>query len=390
MNLIDIALYSLKRQKSKKAFLFIAIILGTASVICLYVFVEIQKISIIKQFEEYGANIVITPKSDNLSLTYGGINVGGITANIAELKLSDIEKIWKIQNKKNIRSVSPKLLGAVEIGEENEKTVALMSGVFFSEELKIKNWWDIKGDYPQNSEQVIIGSDVAEKLNLNLNSNISIKDKNFTISGILKPTGGQDDEIIFADYTLVASLMNKNGVVTLTEVSALCSDCPIDEIIAQINSVLPTANIKGLKQIMKQRMDTLSQFEKFALLITIIIIVFCSLLIFISMMGSISDRKQEIGIYRAIGYKKRDISTIILSESLIICAIAGFIGLLGGYIISYIILPVTTGIEWNIIKINFLLITTAQIAVVMIGQIASLYPARKAADIDPVQTLNSL
>ena len=390
MNLIDIAIYSIKRQKTKKVFLFLAIILSTASVISFYVFIEIQKISIVKQFEEYGANIVITPKADNLSLSYGGINVGGLTANMAELKLADIARIWQIPNKKNIRSVSPKLLGAVETISNNNKNMVLMSGVFFTEEIKVKNWWELTGKYPQKNNEIIAGSDAAVKLGLKENTELEIKGKKLKVSGILKPTGGQDDEIIFANYDLTAKLLDKDGAVTLTEVSALCSDCPIDTIIEQITSVLPTANIKGIKQIMKQKMDTISQFEKFALIITGIIITFCTFLIFISMMGSISDRKQEIGVYRAIGFKKGDISTIILTESLIVCAIAGFIGLVSGYLISYLLLPIATEIDWKLIRINFFLITAAQILIIIIGQIASLYPARKAADIDPVMTLNSL
>ena len=117
MKLIDIAVSSLKRQLSKRIFLIISIILGCGTVISLFTFVETQKANIEKQFDEYGANILILPKSDNLSLTYGGVNVSGVTANIQEITLEEVNKIWEIPNKQNIRAVSPKLIAVANFDE---------------------------------------------------------------------------------------------------------------------------------------------------------------------------------------------------------------------------------------------------------------------------------
>ena len=64
MNIIDIASHSLNRQKAKKSFLVIAIVLGCITVVSLYTFVAAQKMKIENQFDEYGANIIVMHTSE--------------------------------------------------------------------------------------------------------------------------------------------------------------------------------------------------------------------------------------------------------------------------------------------------------------------------------------
>ena len=168
MKLIDIALSSLKRQLPKRIFLIISILLGCATVISLFTFVETQKASIEKQFDEYGANILILPKSDNLALTYGGVNVSGVTANMREISLEEVNEIWNIPNKQNIRAVSPKLISVADFHEQQ----VLMIGVMFEAERKIKTWWTVDGRYPQDDDELLIGAEVALKLGLQTDDRI--------------------------------------------------------------------------------------------------------------------------------------------------------------------------------------------------------------------------
>ena len=107
MTLRNIALLGLMRQKGKKLFIILAMALGCATVVSLFTFVDTQKNTIERQFDEYGANIVILPKSDDLGLTYGGVTVSGAVANLEEISLTDVNRVWQIPNRDNIRAVSP-------------------------------------------------------------------------------------------------------------------------------------------------------------------------------------------------------------------------------------------------------------------------------------------
>lgn len=390
MTLKDIALKSLVRQIGKKTFVLVAMALGCAAVIVLFNFISTQRKSLDSQFDEYGANIVILPKSDNLSLSYGGINVSGVITNMEELTLGDLEKIWEIPNKENIRAVSPKILGAVNVHSEETVKNVLLAGVYFHEEMKIKTWWEINGDKPTSTGEVILGSDAADKLGISHGDVIEIGTTSLTATGILAPTGSQDDSIIFTDFDLASTLLDKTGVASLAEVSALCSDCPIDQITAQLSTALPNANIKEIQQVMKQKMQSIGQFERFALSMTVVIVFICASLIFTSMMGSVSERKREIGIFSAVGFKSSHIITIILTEAFSLSIISGVIGTALGFGISRVLLPILLNISKQSLLLDSKLMGSSIPVVVLLGLLSALYPAIKASKIDPVSTMNSL
>ena len=391
MTLKNIAFLGLMRQKGKKLFVVLAMALGCATVASLFTFIDTQKMAVERQLDEYGANIVVLPKSDDLGLTYGGINVSGAVANLEEISLSDVNRIWDIQNKDNIRAVSPKLLGAVEVkGKQDLLSQVLIVGVYFQEELKIKSWWELDGSTPVGPQEVIAGSDVAERLGVELGESILVGGKEFRVSGRLAPTGSQDDTIIFADFDTVSTLLGKPGMVSLAEVSALCTDCPIETIVSQMEGTLPGADIKPVRQMMQQKMQTISQFEKFALTVTMVIVVIGGLLVFLSMMGAVAERKQEIGIFRAVGFTRIHIATVVLSEALILSTVAGLLGSAAGLLVANLALPGLLDVGRELIVIDPVMLTACVTGVVLIGIIATIHPALRASNIDPVIAINSL
>lgn len=390
MNLTDIALASLRRQKGRKSFVLLSMSLGCATVITLFTFVDVQRREVERQFDQYGANIVILPKSDSLGLTYGGINVSGVVANLREIRRTDIDRIWQIPNRDNIRAVSPKLLGAVHADSGTNVSRVLIVGVEFQEELRIKSWWSIQGGVPVDSDGIIIGSDVAEKMAVAPGDVLIVEERELLVAGVLSPTGSQDDDVIFADFDLVSMLTGQADAVTLAEVSALCSDCPIEEITEQLSAVLPDANVKEIRQVMTQRMATVRQFERFTFTVAFVIVAIGAALVFTSMMGSVSERKQEIGVFRAVGFKQSHIITIILLEAFVLTLVAGLAGTIGGFLISFGVLPNVLGIGRDLLSIDPELGVFAVSAVVFVGFASAIYPALRAARVDPVVAMNSL
>ena len=401
MTLRNVALTSLMRQKGRKSFVFAAMVLGCATVVGLFSFVTAQKRSVERQFDEYGANIVIVPKSDNLALSYGGVNLSGAVANVRTISLDDIDKIWEIPNRDNLRAVAPKLLARVPVETGDTTMDILFVGAIFEQELRVKSWWEIKGRPPKSAEDVLVGSNAAEKLGVSIGDVVPIAgssgigDRRLKITGILAPTGSQDDDVVFADFDLVASLSGQHNTVSLAEVSALCSDCPIDEITGQLAVALPGADIKEIRQVMQQRMQTIDQIERFAVTTTGVIVLIGAVLVFTSMMGSVADRKHEIGIFRALGFRRTHIATIVLTEALALSLAAGICGTALGILLSYLALPSVLGVGTSGSTVHHLLaapVLTALSApsVVLVGLVAALYPALKASRIDPVTALSSL
>ncbi|OGP77649.1 MAG: ABC transporter permease [Deltaproteobacteria bacterium RBG_16_49_23] len=386
MKLKDISINNLRRRKGKVFFLILGLTIGITTVISLVSISRLMNEDISNKLDEFGANILIIPRSDDLSLSYGGMNIGGVTMDAYALKDSDIAKIRQIEVQENISAISPKFIGTVEI---EGKKVPLM-GVHFQEETRLKKWWKVHGEIPKNNEEVLLGNELAVKLFKSTNDPLTINGKKVRISGVLGETGSQDDFLIFADLGFVQEALNKPRAVSLIEVSAYCNTCPIEEIVNQISKKLPHAKVTAIKQTLQTKMEALDHFKKFSIGISIIVLVIGALIVFTNMMASVNERKKEIGIFRAIGFRKSHIVRIIFLEALIVGLIAGVTGYLLGLGISHFIGPMFLGMKSVKWVIDPALAIGAIFLSALTGILSSIYPAIHASKMDPTEALRAL
>lgn len=386
MRIKDISLNNLKRRKAKAFFLIVGLTVGITTVVSLVSITRIMTEDIANKLDEFGANIIITPRSDDLTISYGGINLGGVSIDGNSLKIQDLPKILEIDVRENISTVSPKLIGVIEL--EGKKIPII--GVRFQDEIRLKKWWKIHGNLPKSQDEILVGNEVATRLFKSTNDFLALDGKKLKISGILEETGSQDDFMIFSDLSLVQKVLKKPEALSFIEVSAYCNTCPIEEIVKQISAKLPHAKVTAIKQTIETKMEAMHRFKKFSIGISIIVLLIGSLIIFTNMMASVNERKREIGIFRAIGFRKSHIVKIIFLEALIVSFLAGIIGYLFGLGVSHMIAPAITGIKVQKIYIEPYLGIFAITLSCLIGILSSSYPAIKAANMDPTTALRAL
>lgn len=386
MKLKDISINNLRRRKGKVFFLILGLTIGITTVVGLISITRMMSEDISNKLDEFGANILIIPRSDDLALSYGGMSIGGVSVDAQNLQNSDVPKIRQIEVQESVATVSPKLIGVVEI---EGKRVPLM-GVQFAEELTLKKWWKIHGIAPKNREEVLLGNEAAVKLFKGTGDTLAVNGTQVRVSGILEETGSQDDFLIFGDLTFVQEAMKKQGGLSLIEVSAYCNSCPIEDIVQQISEKLPHAKVTAIKQTLQTKMEALDHFKKFSMGISVIVLLIGSLIVFSNMMASVNERKREIGIFRAIGFRKSHIVRIIFFEALIVGVIAGVIGYVFGLGISQFLGPALTGVKAARIFIDLLLAGGAIFLSALIGILSSAYPAIQASKMDPTAALRSL
>ena len=78
MKLYNISLNNLRRRKGKVIFLVSGLLIGIATIVTLITITQSMSRDVEERLDRFGANIVMTPKTENLSLSYGGITVGGV------------------------------------------------------------------------------------------------------------------------------------------------------------------------------------------------------------------------------------------------------------------------------------------------------------------------
>ncbi len=122
-------------------FLVIGLLIGVATVVTLLSLTDALGQRAQHELENFGANIIITPRSDALALNYGGIQLAGVNLVAKELEQSSLANIDDIPNRRNVATIAPKVLGAVEV----EGQRIMLMGVDPAAEFKLKRWWSIAG-----------------------------------------------------------------------------------------------------------------------------------------------------------------------------------------------------------------------------------------------------
>ena len=390
MNLWDIALRNLKRRKSKAAFVLVGLTIGVSAVVVFISLAEALTQNINSKLEEYGANILIVPKTENLSMSYGGISLGGVLFEMKEIHEEELAKIREIANAKNVAAVGPMLLGAVEIGSRK----AVLAGMDFQVASQLRPWWKVQGSLP-DEEGVLAGAEAARVLGLGVGKPVAVNGRSLVVSGVLDATGSQDDQILFTRLATAQSILHKEGRISLAEVAALCSGCPIEDMVRQISEILPGANVMAIKQVVEGRMETLNHFRKASYGLSAIVALVGALVVLVTMMGSVRERTSEIGIFRAIGFRSSHIMKIILLEAGIVSVMAGVLGYLVGLGATKIALLFFAakgghGGHGIAVPVDPWLAGGALALAIVLGLAASYYPARVAARLDPCEALRAL
>ncbi len=385
MKLYNICLGNIKRRKTRMLFLALGLIIGIGTVVTLLSITESMGRDIEERLDQFGANIVMAPRMENLSLNYGGIDVGGVNYEIRELDQASLFRIHTIENAKNLGVIAPKILGPVTI---MDKTVLLM-GVVFEEELALKPWWQKTGAFPEADNELLLGSAAASLLNVSPGSTLEMKGHPFQVSGVLEPTGGSEDNAVIAGLSPAQKILGKQGKISLVEISAFCRGCPITELTLQIAEKFPNATVTAMKQAVMSKMQSIELFKSFSLGVSVLVITIGALLVMVTMMGSVNQRTREIGVFRAIGFRQGHVMEIILLEALLLGVFGGLAGFVLGNGVARIIIPLTLeagrfpGIDWQLGGICLLMSAALSL-------LASLYPAFKAASLDPNQALRVL
>lgn len=391
----------------RASFLAFGIAIGIGTVVALLSLTGALKEEIGSQLDRFGANIVIVPKSNTLALDYGGISVSGVAFDEHQLTNGDADRILQIPYRKRLSVVAPKLLTTADV----EGRKVLLAGVEFSSELKLKRWWRISGRTPQKTTELLVGYDVARAAGLVdpqhrascgaasghhspdvhtpldiIRTTLVLAGRQHEVAGIIDQTGGPEDQMVFGALAHIQELVGKPGQLSLIEVSALCKDCPVSDIVDQIATQLPNAKASAIQQAVKARTETVERLTRFSVVVSSVVLAIGALMIFTTMMGAVVERTKEIGVLRAIGFRRRHIIQELLLEVLVISVVGGVIGWISGVAAGWAALPYfsETGVA---LQLWAWTAAAAVVAATCMGVVSTVYPAMRASRLDPSEAV---
>lgn len=377
MTLTDIAIQNLRRRKGRTLFLLLTFILVSGLTVTLNTLAKSMQDDLQKRLTQYGANVVITPQSEHLTLSYGGLSVPGVDY---EIKYLDVDSITKLNNPDlMLNGIAPKIIGSAA-GESNRY---LIIGVDFPSEMKMKPWWSIKGRLP-NDQEVIIGSDLAQKENLEIGNTFQLNHQKYPIVGVMGETGGSEDNSVFTNFETARSITGINSWSMIELNTAQPTNAR-----QLLSELLPEAKVVEISQLVEGAKESVDRFSGFSLVTTILLGLSGILIIVVTITSNINDRTTEIGIFRAIGFRRHHILSILIREISLVSFGGGVLGCLIGNSLSALLAPILFEKSLGLTFYPFIALTAVS-ASVIIGVASTLLAARGALQLDPLEALSSI
>ncbi len=385
MQLRHIARSSIKRRRARATFLLVAVALSIGTVVALASLTTAMRAEVSDELDRFGANIIITPNARAVELAYAGVALGGLTVDAQALSLDDAATVRTIPNKRNISAVAPKLMGTLEVDGQR----ALVIGAVFREERRIKGWWQVDGRLAESAGEAMLGADAARQLKKRVGDRLTVAGARLRVVGVLGSNGTVDDHAVFVDLPLAQRARGQPRAVSLIEVSALCRGCPIEDIVAQIGAVLPHARVAPIRQAVAARARAVLQFTRFAYVIGALVLLVGALVVMTTIMAAVAERTREIGILRAVGFRRAHVARIVLVESLAVALPGGLGGWAAGTLAARVAGPAVAQLATPI-PVDPTLAMAAVAAAAILGASGGAYPALRAARMDPVHALRHI
>ena len=397
-----VALKALGRNKMRTALTMLGLIIGIAAVITLDAMGAGAQQQIEAQIQSAGTNLIMV-RAGNWSR--GGVSHG--MGSSPRLKAKDVDAIREQVPGAQYLTASVNTRDQVVAAGQNWLTRIEGADV----ELPLIRFWDVDlgtffttTDVTSAAKVAVLGSVVRDNLfgegTDPVGQTIRIRNQSFKVIGVMQAKGsgsfGEDqDDTIFAPYTTVQrKLRGRDGTnISGITISAYSAD-DIEAVSEQIASVLRVEHklllgedddfmVRTQEDITSIRTEMTQTMTVFMLAIAVVALIVGGIGIMNIMLVSVTERTREIGLRMAVGAKGQDVLWQFLVEAIVLCFVGGLIGVGLAFALAQ---GLTEFLEWPTSMSPDAVAVSVGFAGV-IGVVFGFYPAWKAAQLDPIESL---
>jgi putative ABC transport system permease protein len=384
----------------------LAILLGITVIVAIKNITHYSEKAVAQELDALGANILVLPKSVSLADYYSADMQG------EEFPEEYVNRLTQ-SNLQGVDNLSPKL--SVPVDLQGRKFT--LTGILPKSEFQAKALWQAAGIFsrPQgcgtvaaipgltpeqpketlvrtrvietlSDNEALVGADVATSLGVKANDSVSLMGKSFTVAAILPQTGTVDDSRIFAHLHTVQQLAGKGRVINVIEIVGCCDQIS-KGLVPKINGLLPEAKVVTIAQVVDTQIKTNRMMSNLSTVFLAVIVLVGGASIANYMYGNVHERRREIGTLMALGAGSGFVLKMFLLKALILGLTGGVAGYLLGTVLAVVLGPKLAGIV--VLPMPTLIIWATVISVI-IALVASYFPARRAAHLDPCSTLQEV
>jgi len=393
-----IVLESLARRRRRKLLSVFAVALGIAVTAAVATMALDVGDKVNRELRSFGANLSVTPAADGLPVTIGGIDYrpAGAGAFLPDSSLVSVKRIfWR----NNIVAFAPFLYvpatlqgqPVVVMGSWFKKAMTVDKDEVFTTGLELLHpAWKVNGQWPMDDDvkAALVGRRLAQRLNLRLGQVLTMglaapggasssSPAVFIVRGTLE-TGGPEDDQIVAPLASVQRWAGLEGKVRRIEISALTkpedafarSDVSrltgeefdrwyctpyVSSIAYQIQQAIPAAQARPIYHVAETEGRIMGRVGVLMAILVIAALVAASLAVASMMLAAVLERREEIGLFKALGATDARVAAVFLMETCVIGILGGVAGYMLGCLLAWrlalAVFGSAIGIHWVILPL---------------------------------------
>lgn len=364
---------SLLRRRSRMFIALLAIAIGAAILTgLLTIYYDVPR-QLGAQFRNYGANMILQPQEDYITTDEMNQAVSVIDSNA--------------------------LVGAAgyryDTVRMHEQPINA-AGVDMEQAQKTAPYWSVDGAWPSQSGEIMVGKNVADDLYLRVGDTVEVTYTlpnasadtpdnyiDFTVTGILS-TGGSEEKYVYMSMEDMDTLTEESDKIDIVELSISGSSDQLTAYMNEINNEVPAVHASLVKRITASETTVLSKLQYLILLVTIVSLALTMICVGTTMTATVTERRIEIGLKKAIGATDKEVIQEFLGEALFL---GGVGGLLGGFLGFGFAQLISQSVFASSISFRPLILPLAIVASLVVTTIACLIPIRNATAIRPALVL---
>ena len=396
----EVAVYMIRANKLRSFLSVLGMIFGVATLIVTLSIGEGTRRQILKTIEAMGSNLVIvTPKVQG-----GGGSSSGSFTMLGKAELSSLKNSLE-----EVEAIAPIINGAFTVTSGSTEKVFYVEGTtgyyaLVRDLVQEKGRFITAADVDDSSRICVLGKKIADTFFKNADpagKTVSIEGASFVVTGVLKEKGralGIDfDRTLFIPISTMQEMIGRQGQIARIYLKAESSEKtgPLVQGVKNILRVLLKGRggfeVWDQEALLKEK-NRMTQIFKAALgSIAMISLLIGGIGIMNVLLISVTERVREVGLRKAIGASPLDIMFQFVCESVLLSVIGGLAGVLLGIFLGDIaagmlIRFLPEGGQWqSVISVNSVLVSV--LFSVGVGLVFGMYPAVKAAKLDPCEAL---
>jgi putative ABC transport system permease protein len=325
------------------------------------------------EFRALGANVIVTPRDANANSSGGTLDQALLTGLPAENSGKPVPAVAFLY-----------VIGAVAKAGEIHHQPAVIAGTEGQGLTQVRpgRRTEYSAELEKDPAACEIGAKAAAQFKVHVGDSLHLRNQGREATCkvfAMVAVGGAEDTQIFAKLATAQSLADLPGRISLIQLSVTGTPDSINRFISALSQRLPTADVHGIKQLAEAEGKLYNRISGLLTITVIIVLLLTSLCVMAGMSNVAMERKNDVGLMKAIGGSVRSVVRLFLAEAILMGIVGGLIGsavgIVGSIWLGKTVFGVAAQPRWIVYPVS--------VGITTIVSIASAFPLRRLASVRP-------